>query len=180
MWSSSVKQTAWNNPLPSIHHSLFFIRYFVNKINWHWLGEKRFPFSPNNAEIRVDPSWFHLFDTVFGLRCYNCASSESFDDCSENEKVDCTSGFDRCYRGEIFYDINSQTVKTYGKGCTTAAQCTDQNDLMCKNIKSSGVKNVKCHMKCCTEDLCNSSAGVQVSILILFTCVVFGLGYLRN
>ena len=39
MWSSSVKQTAWNNPLLSIHHSLFFIRYFVNKINWHWLGK---------------------------------------------------------------------------------------------------------------------------------------------
>ena len=46
MWSSSVKQTAWNNPLLSIHHSLFFIRYFVNKINWHWLGEKRFPSPP--------------------------------------------------------------------------------------------------------------------------------------
>lgn len=50
--------------------------------------------------------------------------------------------------------------------------------IMCKNIKTSGVKNVKCHMKCCTDDLCNSSAGVQVSILILFTCAVFVLGYL--
>ncbi|KAL9985933.1 hypothetical protein ACROYT_G008389 [Oculina patagonica] len=99
--------------------------------------------------------------TAHGLRCHNCASSESFDECVQHEQVDCSSGFDRCYKGEISYNVNSQLVKTYGKGCTTAAQCSDDENLTCKNVKDSGVKNLKCHFECCTGDNCNSGTAVQ-------------------
>ncbi|KAJ7382228.1 hypothetical protein OS493_036261 [Desmophyllum pertusum] len=120
------------------------------------------------------------FSVAHSLRCHNCASSESFDECVPHEQVDCSSGFDRCYKGEISYTINSETVKTYGKGCTTAAQCSNEENLTCQNLKESGVKDVRCHLECCTGDNCNSGTAVRISVMMLLSCAVLVLGYVHN
>lgn len=112
-----------------------------------------------------------------GLRCNYCNSSSSFDECS-SQHVHCPPGFDRCYKGTISYCINSQAVNGYGKGCTTAQQCSNNENLTCKNVKASGVSDVTCHMECCSSDHCNAGTGIKVSAIVILPCAMFVLGYI--
>ena len=59
-----------------------------------------------------------------------------------------------------------------GKGCITAKQCSDNEDLMCKKLKDSGFHDVTCKTACCSGD--NSASGQVIIMTLLFAMFVLG------
>ena len=60
----------------------------------------------------------------------------------------------------------------YGKGCTNAKQCSDNEDLMCKKLKDSGFHDVTCKTACCSGDNCNTGPGIKASGQVIIMTVV--------
>lgn len=76
------------------------------------------------------------------MSCYQCSSNASLADCIEKQKVvNCTSPRDYCYkRKNETIGIKNEEVVVFDKGCTSAAQCR---------------QNEKNYMECCKDKLCN-------------------------
>lgn len=60
----------------------------------------------------------------------------------------------------------------------TAKQCSDNDNLTCKNFKESGFSDVTCRMECCSGDNCNAGAVINVSVILILPCALFVLGYI--
>ena len=124
---------------------------------------------------------YFFFLIAFALKCNYCISSLDVQ-CTSNQDLTCPPGFNRCFKGEISYSINAQQVKMSGKGCTTAKQCSDSEDLMCKKLKDSGFHDVTCKTACCSGDNCNTGPGIEASgqviiMTLLFTMFIFGFPF---
>ena len=89
----------------------------------------------------------------YGLRCDQCASTKSWEDCATNNNVvTCPSSAGRCgtAHAEGASDVK---VAVYAKGCSTSSVC---NSDYCKRFVSDpSTKITKCEMDCCSGDLCN-------------------------
>ena len=112
-----------------------------------------------------------FFLIAFALKCNYCISSLDVQ-CTSNQDLTCPLGFNRCFKGEISYSINAQQVKMSGKGCTTAKQCSENEDLMCKKLKDSGFHDVTCKTACCSGDNCNTGPGIKASGQVIIMTVV--------
>ena len=90
----------------------------------------------------------------YGLKCYQCFSQKSWDECASNKKVmTCSSGADRCGTAHVEGEVGGVTVSVYGKGCSTSSVC---NSDSCKRFVSDpSTKITKCEIDCCRGDLCN-------------------------
>ena len=113
----------------------------------------------------------NVFLAVYGLKCYKCASTKSWDDCVSLEKeTTCPTGFDRCLKGYVHFKDDGANVEGFEKACLTAALCdsTDKIDL-CKG------DGRECDINCCSGDLCNAAALQLVSVTVLTACALVAL-----
>ena len=116
----------------------------------------------------------YLFYIVFlpgyGLKCYLCVSTKSWDDCADVKKeMDCPASFDRCYKGHADVKGEGASVEAFEKGCLTAALCdaTDKIDF----CKGKG----ECKINCCSGDLCNAATLKMVSAIVVVACAMVAL-----
>ena len=87
-----------------------------------------------------------------GLKCYQCASSISMDDCFKNKTEEtCKDGYE-CVTVTSGDDDKGHL---YSKGC---------NDVLCLFPGA-----------CCDEDLCNSGTVTLVSAFMLLACALVNL-----
>lgn len=98
---------------------------------------------------------FFLVSAGYGLKCYFCSSTKSWDDCASSKKeMACTAPLDRCFK--LKEDALGKTV--YAKGCGASSQCDVVED-----------------MNCCSEDLCNGGKVPMVSAIMLLACALVAL-----
>ncbi|KAJ7375931.1 hypothetical protein OS493_037950 [Desmophyllum pertusum] len=103
----------------------------------------------------------------YGLKCYKCTSTKSWDDCAsvKIEKT-CSSGEDRCTKAYFKGKSEGASVEGFAKDCHSAADCDgfEKSDL-CKDMK-------ECKVNCCSSDLCNAAALPMVSAFIFIACAL--------
>ena len=113
-----------------------------------------------------------IFFAGYGLKCYQCASAKSWDDCASNKKeTTCPSGSDRCGKAFIEGKAADVSVAIYGKGCSAKALCDDR-DKYCKAAAQVGMTVSKCEVNCCEGDLCNGAKVPMVSAILLLACAL--------
>lgn len=102
---------------------------------------------------------------AYGLKCYQCSSLKSWDDCKTNRKLmTCPSAADRCVESHTEATAANVTVTAYVIGCSTSAACNrDCNDLPLANI-------TKCEFDCCSGDLCNGAIPTPKPRLKCYQC----------
>ena len=114
---------------------------------------------------------FVLFlQSGFALKCQQCSSTTSMEDCKKNEKeTDCGGNFDRCLKTSLDYKVLTVETKSFAKICATKALCNANQKLkeICKEAKGS-----TCESNCCDSDGCNSSAMPVISAFLLVLCTL--------
>ena len=117
-----------------------------------------------------------LFLAATGLKCYQCQSTTSMEDCAKNQnEQDCKGVTEpRCFTSTREY----LQIKAYAKSCTPKAVCDAADSGALKPCKDAGGK---CEYKCCDEDLCNgdnspvnSGSTPIVSIILMVSCATVG------
>ena len=114
-----------------------------------------------------------LFLAATGLKCYQCPTATSMEDCVKSQKEqDCNAIKDpRCVTFTTEFKVGSQETKSYTKSCTTKAVCDVADSGVLKPCKDAGGK---CEYKCCEKDLCNKGTSPMVSILLMVSCAAVG------
>lgn len=114
-----------------------------------------------------------LFLAATGLKCYQCPTATSMEDCVKNQKEQNCTGFTepRCFTLTTEFKVGSQESKSYTKSCTTKADCDLTGSVALKACKAAGGK---CEYNCCNKDLCNKGTSPIVSILLMVSCATVG------
>ena len=110
-----------------------------------------------------------FFFPGYALKCYQCISLKSWDDCKSSEKeLTCSGSLDRCAKVNVKAESSAASAEAFAKGCTTSSDCSKKN---CKSIYPS-VKITKCEINCCAGDLCNGAQVPMVSAVMLLACAI--------
>ncbi|XP_078360536.1 uncharacterized protein LOC144644860 isoform X2 [Oculina patagonica] len=115
-------------------------------------------------------AFFLCISVGYGLKCYRCVSTKSWDDCEDVKKeMDCPASYDRCYKGYANVKTEGASIEGFEKGCFTADLCdaTDKIDF----CKGKG----ECKIDCCSGDLCNAAAIQLVSAVVLIASALVAL-----
>ncbi|XP_044173082.1 uncharacterized protein LOC122957183 [Acropora millepora] len=108
---------------------------------------------------------------ALAIKCKNCVSSESMEDCKEREEsVDCDNvriGFvaDRCVKMSYEYSGFKGFVKT----CYSKQLC-EQGSEAFRNCEQ--VSGATCKLNCCDSNYCNSGTAPLVSALLMIVCAL--------
>ena len=114
---------------------------------------------------------FLFFLPGYALKCNECFSLKSWDDCKNKTKVvTCLDSQDRCGKADIKAESSGVTGEVFVKGCATSSECSEKN---CKKFSPSG-KITKCEVECCKGDLCNRAQVPMVSAIMLLACAIVG------
>ena len=114
---------------------------------------------------------FCLFPPGYGLKCYECGSTKSWDDCtSVRKEVTCDSGLNRCVKGMKDGTQDDVSFAVYAKGCVDSSTCDPDTSEFCKSDDKGKVKN--CEIACCSDDLCNGGKVPMVSAIMLLACTL--------
>ncbi|KAM7448763.1 hypothetical protein ABFA07_003262 [Porites harrisoni] len=115
---------------------------------------------------------FLLYISVgYALKCNQCISTKSWDDCKNNtEEVSCSDSEDRCVKFDIKAESSGVADEVFAKGCATSSKCSEKN---CKKFAPSA-KITKCEVNCCKGDLCNGAQVPMVSAIMLLACAIVG------
>ena len=95
------------------------------------------------------------------IKCYQCYSSQSWDDCVPDNNTDCSPGLDGCYKVHVTVEVKGKTGKSFLKGCI------DKTVVPFLNVKVT-----ECEIKCCHSDLCNGAKVPMVSSFLFLTCAI--------
>ena len=118
--------------------------------------------------------FFFFVFSGFALKCQQCTSTTSMEDCKKNEKeVDCGGSFDRCGKISLDFKVGGVETKSFAKSCTTKAVCDAGKELdECKKIEGA-----TCKLDCCDSDGCNSSAMPVISAFLMVICALVSMCY---
>ena len=115
-------------------------------------------------------SFFCLFFPGYGLKCYECLSSKSWDDCaSVRKEMTCDSSSNRCIKGMKDGTQDDVSFALYAKGCAESSACDRDSSKFCKSDEG---KVKKCEISCCSGDLCNGGKVPMISAIMLFACAL--------
>lgn len=143
---------------------------------WRTLPQKKKCLAPNEAFL-IAMAPFFLCRTR--IKCYQCASEKSWDDCVPGNDTTCSNSTGSCLQFEFDGEIpNTGTYRVFQKGCTMKSVC---NDDICRRYRQGSIVR-KCNFKCCESDLCNrnilnSSNGAKVPIVSGFLFSICALKF---
>ena len=122
------------------------------------------PAVPFLIDWLIDVLFF--LSSALGLKCYDCLSTKSWDDCKGTSK-DCIGGADRC--AKVYFKAASS--KIFAKYCTLSALCSKEKNPTCKNA----IGSFECDISCCDGDNCNAGSTSRISGILLLTCALASL-----
>ena len=126
------------------------------------------------SRFRLLILFLYLFLSFAGyaLKCYQCLSYKSWDDCkSRTKEVTCLYNQDSCGKEHVKKEISVATVEGFAKGCSTSSICNANN---CKSMypHPADVRITECEIDCCKGDLCNEAQVSMVSAIMLLACAI--------
>lgn len=109
----------------------------------------------------------------YGLKCYGCESTKSWDDCEVSAKTEgtCAAGSNNCAKVHASNNTGGVPVERFIRGCLTDVMCSNSDNIgdMCTGA------GTKCQVYCCTSDLCNSAAVQWAIVIILIICALVAI-----
>ena len=121
--------------------------------------------------IVMSYSFAYTFFPGYGLKCYECGSTKSWDDCtSVRKEVTCDSSSDRCVKAVREGTQDDVSVALYAKSCAESSACDPDTSKFCKSDDLGKVK--KCDIDCCSGDLCNGGKVPMVSAIMFLACAL--------
>jgi len=92
--------------------------------------------------------------SAFGLKCNNCSSTTSLEDCDNNKKEEtCHVSQNRCIT--LILNTISNVTRAFSRGCSTRNVC-DSGSLILNALCKGD--NGTCALYCCEDDLCNTAS----------------------
>lgn len=122
-----------------------------------------------------------VLDNVRCLKCFHCMSVNSWEECNRDQKVqDCPAHYTTCLNATVILPPHTGAeTKQYIRGCNIQGLCKrlERATEECKKLIEffSQGENITCDATCCTEDLCNESAVMMTSSIMLIACVTWVL-----
>ena len=105
-----------------------------------------------------------FFFPGYALKCYQCFSYKSWDDCKDSTiQVNCSNNQNLCGKENVKAGIHD----LYAKGCANSSVCIPN----CQK-RNPSVKITKCEVDCCKGDLCNGAKVPMVSAIMLLSCAI--------
>ncbi|XP_078351916.1 uncharacterized protein LOC144636553 [Oculina patagonica] len=105
---------------------------------------------------------------ALSLKCYDCSSTDSWDDCkTKSESKSCSGGADRC--AKVY--LKAGSIKGFFKYCTSSSSCAKDGNPTCK----AQIGSFECDVNCCTGDNCNAGSAFRVSGILLLACALVSL-----
>ncbi|KAL9983329.1 hypothetical protein ACROYT_G005482 [Oculina patagonica] len=102
-----------------------------------------------------------ILQTGVSLTCYSCYSQVNWTHCDEHrEKYVCEPWLDVCAKSKASIDFRGIKFDVYERGCFSSDFCSTR---ACKFIGRAE----DCDMKCCDVELCNDSALLTYSKLLV-------------
>ena len=84
--------------------------------------------------ILISYSFAYAFFAGYGLKCYECGSTKSWDDCtSVRKEVTCDSSSDRCVKAVREGTQDDVSVALYAKSCAESSACDPDTSKFCKS-----------------------------------------------
>ena len=121
------------------------------------------------SRFRLWILFLYFFFPGYTLKCYQCLSLKSWDECKSKENnVTCSRSQDRCAKVNVKAESSAASAEAFVKGCITSSDCSKKN---CKSIYPS-VKITKCEINCCAGNLCNGAQVPMVSAVMLLACAI--------
>ena len=115
---------------------------------------------------------FFLSLIVHSLKCYNCDSPTSFEDCDQNRReIFCPQAFEQCLKVNVEYNHQYRKIKSFSKSCHRSEQCSRETLPACKDAAKVDPKS-KCQFSCCTGDRCNAISKLVASSVVTLQCVL--------
>ena len=108
----------------------------------------------------------YRFLAVFGLKCNNCMSKTSLEDCDHNKTEEtCPSGQDRCLTFTTELKLSNVTFKSFIRSCTSKEVCDNSTTFLqaCRSVGG------ECEVSCCDKDLCNTHFAITLTTIDLTT-----------
>ena len=106
------------------------------------------------------------------IKCYQCTSIKSWDDCVPGNDTACPlPTLDSCLKVKIeLENEEGKNVNAVVKSCAEKKNCNKDG---CKSAAQAlGVKVKVCDVNCCDTDLCNGAKVTMVSSFLFLACVV--------
>ena len=136
------------------------------------LSEKKW-LTPYEAFVII----ISMFFVGHGIKCYQCFSAKSWDDCDPGNVTTCSNS-SSCLQFEVDAEFpNHGTYRLFQRECTMKSVC---NDDICKRYRQVSPTVRKCGFECCESDLCNrnllngsNAAKVPIVSGFLFLVCVF-------
>lgn len=106
-----------------------------------------------------------------GIKCYQCVSEKSWDDCVPGNDTTCSNSNGSCVQHEFDGEVPGiGTHRVFQRACTMKSVC---NEDVCKRFRQASSTVRKCGFECCESDLCNrnilnGSNGAKVPIVSAF------------
>ena len=104
------------------------------------------------------------------IRCYQCVSTKSWDDCVPGKDTACASPLNSCAKVKLEGEKEGRNMIFFAKSCDEKQSCNKDN---CKSAAQNLNMTFKdCDVNCCDTDLCNGAKVTMVSSFLFLACVL--------
>ena len=142
-----------------------------------WWAKVQYPFSTKwftRRKTKILNCYYGIVGSIdlrdcfffpgYALKCYQCFSYKSWDDCKDSTiQVNCSNNQNLCGKENVKGGI----LDLYAKGCANSSVCIPN----CQK-RNPSVKITKCEVDCCKGDLCNGAKVPMVSAIMLLSCAI--------
>ena len=105
------------------------------------------------------------------IKCYQCRSPKSWDDCVPGKDTTCASHQNSCVKVKIEGEKDGKNVNYFVKECVEKKTC-NKNDGCKPGAQRLGMKFKDCDFNCCETDLCNGAKVPMVSSFLFLACAL--------
>ena len=111
------------------------------------------------------------FLSAFGLRCYSCKSTNSWDECKSARTTEtCDTGPEKAWCAKVY--LTSGGLEYFEKYCIPPRACKQDYNPTCIE---KGSNTFDCDIYCCDSDDCNAGPAFLVSGILLISCALASL-----
>ena len=105
------------------------------------------------------------------IKCYQCSSTKSWDDCIPGNDTACPfPQLNSCLKVKIEGEKEGKNMNFFGKSCVEKENCNKDG---CKSAAEGlKMKFKDCDVNCCDTNLCNGAKVTMVSSFLFLACAL--------
>ena len=112
-----------------------------------------------------------LWFAEHAIKCYQCTSTKSWDDCVPGNDTACPlPRLNSCLKVKLEGEKEGKIINLFVKSCDEKSNCYKDH---CKSVaQNRNMKFKDCDVNCCDTDLCNGAKATMVSSFLFLACAL--------